>query len=350
MPSHADRGQEPVLDLLYGWQPARALMAAHSLGLFRLLGRRHLGAASLARRAGLHPTATERLLDACVAAGILHKSRGRYWNTQAALDALLPDSPSYLGDAVALADGLWDQWGGLAEAIQAYTPPASRSGPPPSDAALHDYVLANQQRARRDAEPLACALDLRGRRSLLDLGCGPGAYAELLVRRTPGLRATLLDLGPVLAVAKRELASSSVRRRLRFLARDALRDPLGSGYDVVLVSHVLHTLGERHCRALLSRAFDALQPGGLLAVHEGLAQEEGTWPPHTAFFSLQMLLNGQDGRAYSAPELEGWLHDSGFTRVATRLLAPPAETALTTGLKPLLLAPLGPLSSACSLI
>ncbi len=332
MAAASRRDEDPVLELLYGWQPARALMVAWRLNLFGLLGSRRLTAVTLGRKAGLHPTAAQRLLDACAAAGLLHKGGGRYWNTPEAREDLVPTSPRYLGDAIAVADDLWTQWGGLLDALRAYPEGKGRARPAAAETVLA-YVRANGERARRDREQLALSLDLRGRRSLLDMGCGPGTYAEFLVRRTPGLKATLLDLPQVLAEARRELAASPVRRRLRFLARDALRDPLGSGYDVVLVSSVLHTLGERDCRRLLGKAHRALASGGLLAIYEELAQEEGTWPPQAAFFSLQMLLSGAEGRAYSAAELEGWLKERGFGQVRSRLLPPPAEAALVTGVK-----------------
>ncbi|MBI3954213.1 MAG: methyltransferase domain-containing protein [Chloroflexi bacterium] len=322
---------DPVLELLYGWQPARVLMVAFELGVFRHLGRRRLTAAALGPRAGLHPIAAARLLDACAATGLLHKSGNRYWNTLAARESLLPSSPWYLGDVVAVAAGLWEQWGHLAEALRAYP---KRGRPRRVPDVAREYVLANQARARRVGPQLAQALDLRGRRSLLDLGCGPGTHAELLARRRPGLKVTLLDLPPVLAVAKRALAASPARRRLRFLARDARRDPLGSGYDVALLSAVLHTLGEQDCRRLLAKVYRALAPGGQVAILEELAQDEGTWPPQAAIFSLQMLLSGSAGRAYGAAELEGWLRECGFAQVASRLLPPPAETGLVTGIKP----------------
>ena len=62
-----------IARLLGGWQPAQVLMAANHLDFFNAIGEGALSAKEVAGHCKCHPSSTERLLNACVALGILEK-------------------------------------------------------------------------------------------------------------------------------------------------------------------------------------------------------------------------------------------------------------------------------------
>lgn len=106
---------------------------------------------------------------------------------------------------------------------------------------------------------LALLGDVAGRR-VLDLGCGPGLYAEELVRR--GAEVHGLDASPTLVARARARVPSA-----RFDVAD-LEAPLGgvpeAWADVVLAALVIHHVERR--AALLQEVRRALRPGGALVV------------------------------------------------------------------------------------
>lgn len=97
-------------------------------------------------------------------------------------------------------------------------------------------------------------------RHVLDLGCGPGLYAEDLVRR--GAEVHGLDASPTLIARARARVPSG-----RFDVAD-LEEPLSqvpdSWADVVLAALVLHHVERR--AALLQEVRRILRPGGALLV------------------------------------------------------------------------------------
>src|SRR5258708_5134345 len=91
---------------------------------------------------------------------------------------------------------------------------------------------------------------------VLDLACGSGRLLQTINRRAArqGLR---LEAGgcdaseTALAVAKRGMESDDAP--IEFFRMDVLRDPLPTGYDVVMCSLFLHHLEDEAAEAILRR-------------------------------------------------------------------------------------------------
>lgn len=325
---------DPITRALAGWQPARVLMAANRLDIFTVLGDSYLTAGEVARGCGTHPRSTRLLLNACVALGYLHKRGARYGNSAEARELLVKGKPAYLGDAIGHADHLYLAWGGLAEAVRSNrrvtVSPAASDVP-----RVHrDFILAMHTRALRTGEALAESLNLASRKQLFDAGGGPGTYSIFLVRRYPGLRATVFDLAPTIEIAREVIAASGLEDRIGVRAGDYYRDDFGQGNDVVLLSAVLHSMAPRKCRLLLRKSYDSLVSGGIVAVHEGLIDPDGTSPVREALFSLNMLVNTGEGRSYSGREIAAWMRQAGFVETTVKPVPPPANTGLVIGTKP----------------
>jgi 2-polyprenyl-3-methyl-5-hydroxy-6-metoxy-1,4-benzoquinol methylase len=106
-------------------------------------------------------------------------------------------------------------------------------------------------------EPLlALAPAVPGR--ALDCGCGAGANARLL--RARGWEVTGITLSP----RERELAAPHCARVLLADLEEGLPDDVGTGYDLVVLSHVLEHL--RHPERLLGAVKRLLQPEGVVLV------------------------------------------------------------------------------------
>lgn len=309
-------------------------MTAHRLGVFNALGLRYLTAKEVAEACGTHPRSTWLLLNACVVLGFLDRVRGRYGNSPEGMELLVSGQPEYLGHAIEHQDRQWQSWARLAEAVRTNQQVSDESGAADDAEAHRSFVRAVHTRALHDGEILADNLDLTGRKQLFDAGGGAGTYSLFLVRWNPGLRAIVFDLPATEDVAKEVIAESGLQDRVTFRAGDYLRDDLGRGNDVVLLSEVLHLMGPRRCRLLLKKSFDSLVSGGLLVVHEGLIDPDGMSPVWAAMFSLSMLVDTGEGRSYSGRELSAWMKAVGFVDPAVRPLPQPANTSLVVATKP----------------
>ena len=303
-----------------GFRASRVILTANNLGVFEAIGK-GTTASGLAAKLRSDLRATEILLDALAAAGLLAKAKGAYRLTPAARRLLLPDSPFYQGDMLRHADTLWRNWSGLDEVVMTGRP--NRSG-----SRHHDvFIRAMHNNAVLRAGAVIESLDLRRVRRALDLGGGPGTYSIELAKR--GISVTLFDLPDTVDVA-RGLIRKAGAAGITIRGGDFHFDDLGNGYDLVLVSQVLHSHSAVENIALLGKVFDSLAPNGIAAVHEFLLNENRSSPLTGALFSVNMLVNTENGRSYTSREIKGWLSKTGFRGIRTAHLG---DTMLITGKK-----------------
>jgi len=167
------------------------------------------------------------------------------------------------------------------------------------------------------AQAVAKALDLSRRQHVLDIAGGSGVYACSMAAHHPHLSATVFEKPPVDAIAARAIADRGFSRQVGVAAGDMLADPLPGGADVHLYSNVLHDWDEPVVRSLVEKSFAALQPGGLVVVHDAFLNAEKTGPLHVAEYSV-LLMHSTEGRCYSTAEMGQYLIDAGFRGVTYR--------------------------------
>lgn len=325
-----------IMALATGYWASAVLFAATRLNVFAALADGPRPAAEVAGACATHPRATTMLLNALVALGLLARDGRGYANTAAARAYLVPGRPTYLGDALRYSQDLYPVWGQLEEAVRTNAPslaPWTILGEDPEK--TRHFVLGMHGRARGVAAGLAAVLDLAGRRHLLDVGGGAGTYSILLVQKTPGLRATVLDLPGVVAIAREIIRASGVGDRIETAAGDYATAPFPPGADALLISGVMHRETPESCRALLRKAHAALAPGGLLVVSDVFfTDEDKIAPPFATLFALNMLLTSEHGSAHAAAEMAAWMGAAGFTGVQTRPLPPPMPHSMLVGTRP----------------
>ena len=171
------------------------------------------------------------------------------------------------------------------------------------------------------------ALNLRGVKRALDLGGGPGTYGIELAKR--GIEVILFDLPNTVGIAREMIQKAGVKN-IAFRGGDFHFDDIGNGYDLVLMSQVLHSHSALANLALLGKVFDALAPKGTIAIHEFALAEDRASPIAGALFSVNMLVNTEEGRSYSPKEMTGWLMKAGFGRIKKIALG---DTVVFTGRK-----------------
>lgn len=288
-----------------GFRSTRVVLTANNLRIFEHVGK-GATAAELSKYLRTDPRATSILLDAVTALGLLRKTRGIYRLTTPAKQFLLPDSPWYQGDMLRHLDALWTSWSGLDEVVRTGMP--NRSGGRDHDI----FIRAMHNNAVLRAPKVLKALNLRGVKRALDLGGGPGTYGIALAKR--GIEVTLFDLPNTADIAHEMIGKAGVKNVV-FLGGDFHFDDIGSGYDLVLLSQVVHSHSALETRALLGKVFDALTPKGTIAIHEFSLAEDRASPIAGALFSVNMLVNTAEGRSYSPKEMKGWMTKAGFGRI-----------------------------------
>ena len=330
----------PLMALSTGFWAFKTLAAAHELDLFsRLAGGDGITVTGLAEALGLHPRPAEMLLTGCAALGLLERADGRYRNTPLSETYLVRGKPYYFGGFVQMADKrLYPGWGRLAEALRLNQPttwdPAVQSsifdGEDPTMLAL--FWEAMHSLSTMSARQFGEAVDLGQFRRLLDIGGGSGAYDIELCKQYGQLRATVLDLPHVAAIAAGKIAEAGLSDRID-TAGGSFFEPLPKDHDLHLLSMILHDWDETKDRALLRRSFEALPSGGAVVISELLVNDEKTGPAPAALMSLNMLIE-TEGRNYTAAEYSAWLEEAGFRHIQTVWFDAPAVNGAVIGRKP----------------
>ncbi|MCL4215812.1 MAG: methyltransferase domain-containing protein [Candidatus Hydrogenedentes bacterium] len=134
----------------------------------------------------------------------------------------------------------------------------------------------------------------------------------ILVSTYPRLRATLFDRPEVIEIAREQVAGANLTGRIDFIPGDFMGDPLGAGYDVILVSNIIHSYGSDENRALMRKCAEALSPGGVLVVKDFFPDDERSGPPFALLFALHMFLHTEQGGTYTLSEVASWTREVGL--------------------------------------
>ncbi len=304
--------------LYLGFIASRVVITANNLGVFDCLKKART-ATDAAKKLKADPRAIEILLDALSGIGLLSKSGGgKYRNAPVSNRYLVKGTRLYQGDIVRHASTMWQNFSGLDEVVSTGKP-ARRGGDHES------FIMGMHNLTILRTEDLIKAIGLRGVKTMLDLGGGPGTNAMAMAKR--GVEATIFDLPATISIARKFTRREGVKG-LRFIEGDFHSDNIGTGYDLILLSQIFHAFSPEENVVLLSKCRNALNIDGRIVVQEFPINETRTAPSHSALFSVNMLVGTENGRCYTPREMKQWLAETGFKDIVVKNLP---ETVLVEG-------------------
>ena len=206
-------------------------------------------------------------------------------------------------------------WSHLDEAIREDRP--VRSGDVPLEGEIACTELASYPAswfasvAERASDHLVV-----GTHSVLDIGGTTAPWSLALAARNPALRVTVVQLPEVLPMTRRIVTRSGYDSQFDFLVGDLVTVDLGSsGYDLAMVGNACHLLDPTMNRRLLARLFQALHPGGMLAILEALPNERLDGPRPVVLYALSLLLSTHNGQLYPFSTYMGWFREAGYETI-----------------------------------
>lgn len=301
-------------DVIMAYRLPRVMIAAIELDLFTAIGMASWTIPDLAREMKVSERGLAILCRNLAMAGLLKKQGETYRNRRLGATALNAHHPTYRGDYLQLITSHWADWGRLLESVKTGLP-LDHDEPEEPDYRRR-FTWAMHHRTLETAPKIAAQVDLRGARTLLDLGGGPGTYAMAFLAMNPTLRVTVCDRPTALDVAKEIASAHKAGARLSYLPLDILTEDIPGFYDVIWYSNVLHIYSPQDNQALFRRALASLNPGGRLLIQDAfLHDRDGLFPEEASLFAVSMLLFTESGNTYKAAETRAWLTDAGFERI-----------------------------------
>jgi len=301
-----------------GFFQSSVLFALLKLKIFERIDTGSKTLQELAAELRARPETLSRLLSAGVVLKLLESKDGVTFNVSPACRTVLSPSAGdyYLGDWIRSLDYFCAPLLKLDEAVLHSEPTVEPSTHLGGDReSSRSFALSMHNYASLRGKELADFLSTEGCTSLLDLGCGPGTYAFHLGMRNPGLELYLADHPVVLETAREVQARYSLKNKVHYVPIDAMKDDIPGSYDMVLVSNILHGLGETASRALIKRLYRSVNHGGSLVVQAQYLRDDrlgGRWP---VFLDLIQLCVTENGRNHAPGETKRWLEEAGFKDV-----------------------------------
>ncbi len=295
-----------VLDLIEAFRRSKTMFAAVELGVFD--GKRPPECKEL-----------PRLLEACVALGLLEKHAGEYLNSPEADRLLRSDSPDSMTGYIRYSNRvLYPMWAHLEDAVREGTHRWKQTydldGPLFShffrtEEHMREFLQGMHGFGRLSSPAVVAAFDLSRFKHFVDLGGATGHLAQAAKELYPHLETTVLDLPAVAKIFPHVTPG------------DFFADPLPPA-DLYALGRILHDWSEEKIGRLLRKIREALPLGGALLVAEKLLENV---PAHMQ--SLNMLIV-TEGRERTAEEYAALLRASGFSSVESRRTGTPLDATL----------------------
>jgi len=311
------------------YQESRAILTALELDLFTAVGP-GATAQEAAAKAGTDPRATEMLMDALVALGLLAKQDGVFHNTPVTARYFVAGSQDCAQPSLMHTAHLWQSWSTLTDCVRSGTSVAYREIPERGDDWTEAFIAAMHRNAAERAPFVVRAVGTEGIKRMLDVGGGSGAYSIAFAKANETLRSVILDLRPVLSIAQRHIQEAGLADRIATREGDLRQGEFGTGYDLVFVSAICHMLSPEENRGLLKRCCRALAPQGRVVIQDFVLEADKTAPKFAALFALNMLVGTEAGSSYSEDEYAAWLDEAGFEDVRRLRLPGPTDLMLGT--------------------
>jgi hypothetical protein len=273
-----------VLQMANGFWVSQIVRTAADLNIAEHLHDGPMSAADIATAENADPSATYRLMRACVGLGLLAYAGDRFAGTPL-LGALHKDSPlSVKSYAMAqTAPGHWLTWGRTTDAVRkGHSQVREALGSTlfeyfqehPQEGALFSAAMTNLS-GPVIAEAVD-VLDLADAQFVVDVGGADGAFVHALMKRHPHLSGTVLELPHAVPGAEAAAKRHGLEGRLSAEAGDYLAAvPAG---DLYLLKYIIHDLDDASAVRVLRNCREAMSPGGRIVVVEMIIDEQDSGP------------------------------------------------------------------------
>ncbi len=310
-----------------------AMLAGMQLDVFTPLANGPMTAVKLSNALGLRPDKLSPLLYALAHANLLTVAEDLFANTPEADAYLVKGRPAYMGSAHELYTDMWSAALGVAQSIASGQPHARHDFSAMSDSELGAFFRGLHAGAMATGRQLATAYDFDRFKGLLDVGGGSGGVAIAACQSCASLRATVLELPRVAAIAKTFVEAAGLTPRIDVVARDILATPPAGTHDVAVLRYLLQVLSPEQARLALRNVGAAIRTGGELLIIGHVLDDAQLSPEAAVGMNLVFLSLYSDGQSYSEAEHRSWLEEAGFKEVSVLFGAGPNGASIVRARK-----------------
>ena len=328
---------ERIMQFAWGYVPPLLLEAAIRHRIFDLLDGGPKTVSEIQQETGASERGLSAVMNALVGLNFLAKDKQGYFSlTPESATFLVSTKPSFQGGLLHHgSEQLIPKWLHLNKIVETGRPETAVNLEGAGSDFFQRFVVDIFPMSYPAAQTLSRHLTANGSAApvrVLDLAAGSGVWSIALAQGSEQASVTVVDWPEVIPITRKTVSKFGLAERYSFIAGDLLKVDFGSGHTVATLGHILHSEGRDRSRELLKKTFQALAPGGTIAVAEFLVNADRTGPLNGLFFAVNMLVNTDYGDTYSFEEISSWLKEAGFTNART--LDAPGPSPLILATKP----------------
>jgi predicted TPR repeat methyltransferase len=292
------RTVDEIQYMMFAHFPSAVLVAAFEKALFWQFDGRPQTVETMAGLLGIAPGICRNWLRLLASLGLLEESEEGYQLTAVAQTAIIDSYDA--GTWSELARDERRRWTGDLALLGELIEPGSSDRPaigvlgPDFDYVLE--MMVDPQQAHRFthmlydlhgplAEDVARHLDLTGATRLLDIGGGSGVVSLALLRKDPGLSATVMDI-PNVCVVGREIADGTPEAvRISYYGANFVEDEFPGCFDLILACDIMG-----YEQALIDKVAAHLEIGGRFVIVDRWFEELREWSIGQSTYLLRRSL------------------------------------------------------------
>lgn len=303
-----------MLDVYMPMMKSAAILSAGKLGLFEALAYGPLAIASLADKLQSSLRGTADLADFLVTIGYLERQGEQFANTASTQRWFTSAGRVDYTPGLRWTLEAWPMMGDLSAAVRRGGPQTTLWQAMEDRPQLGATFSAYMDAFAGDLGPdlLAHVPVAPGHRRLLDLGGSHGMHSIRFCQRHPQLDALIVDLPSALSETATTIARHGLSERIHVSPGELLVHDWHGQHDVVLYLSVAHNHTADENALAIRQIHEALNPGGLLVIHEYLADTPGN--AFMAAFRLTLLYE-TGTQTYRHEQYQTWLEDAGFSGI-----------------------------------
>ncbi|MCW8907900.1 MAG: methyltransferase [Sedimenticola sp.] len=311
---------EDISQIAFGFMASKALFAGLHVDVFTLLSERPMKSEEISKLTDIPLNRITTLMTALTSIGLLERNDETYSNSPGASAFLARGAKYEFGDYLryqidkqmypflqqlnSVLDGSLDQ-----DAVDSYRHWMSDA----EQARL--YSNAQHAGSLGPGRTIARQVDLSGARYLLDVGGGTGAMTIRLLEANPELESTIIEFPNVAEIGWEFIAEAGMVDRVRYIPSDATSAVWPGGQDAVLMSYLFSGVPGDKLPDLVQKAFDCLNPGGRLMVHDFMVANDRSGPAMAALWQMQHMAFTPDAKSVTPSWLKAKMEEVGFHEI-----------------------------------
>lgn len=309
----------PMWDIWLSMYQLATVTVADEIGLFNEIHSDELTVDQLSKKLNIDKRGIDALSHVLISLGFIKKDGERIKLTPVSETYLIPSQPFYWGymleelkkrnEHQAILSALKDNSYLLSHDSKKFSEMWEGGEISPEAA----EVFTNCMQATIFAPSVAAVKSgvFNGIKNLLDMGGGSGCFSIAYVKEYPGSKATVFELPIVCHVTQKYLDKFDIKQEVALCAGNFFKDAWPRGHDGMLFSQIFHDWPVQQCKELAKLAYEALEPGGKIFIHEMLLDVDRSSPLTNTCFDLLMYINHRS-QQFTQQELTDLLLNAGF--------------------------------------